>query len=311
MTEHVYTLPRVRFALSAMLNLFRAEWYKVAGNRWVVIGLIWIFPIVVIVFLAIAALILALDAGVRDAFAAETYHWTDMAVGVWNVPNNPFLRIILLGFMATVFAGEYQWGTWKNTLPRNRRVALILAKFFTVGVYVLLAFVLTSVILTLGWGVLMQIARASYGPKLTGEVLADFAQDYAAQASTSFTTTIISAGYAALAGMITRSILGSLIVSFILTVVEMVSFAGFALAGWLLDLPKLVTAYRFIPTYNVLNVLEWVNNGRSHTRVFYESEPNQVMIAESLEFSLLMLTVWVIGLVTLTAYLFWRQDITT
>ncbi|MCD4685032.1 MAG: ABC transporter permease [Anaerolineae bacterium] len=237
MTEPSHSAPPRAVDVASALNLFRAEWIKIGGNRWVVTGLIWIFPITVTAFIAITALLLTLDAGFRDTFTAEPYRWTDMAIGVWNVPNNPFLRIILLGFVATAFAGEYQWGTWKNALPRNGRTALILTKFFTVGVYVLVAFGLTSLILTLGWGVLLQIADAPYGPKLTSDVLTDFVQDYAVQASTSFTTTIISAGYAALAGMITRSILGSLLVSFILTALEMVSLAAFALAGWLLYLP--------------------------------------------------------------------------
>lgn len=311
MTERAHTPTYERLTLSALQNLFRAEWHKVAGNRWVVIGLIWIFPIAVLGMLAITALILTLDTSFRVQFAAEDFRWTDMAIGVWNVPNNPFLRIVLLGFVATVFAGEYQWGTWKNTLPRNRRTALILTKLITVGAYVLLVFVLTSIVLTLGWGVLMLIAGVPYGPALSGDVLRDFVRDYGAQASASFTTTIISAGYAALAAMITRSILGSLLVSFILTVAEMTSGAAFALLAWVFGAPRLFEGYRFVPAYNVLNVLEWINNGKSSTMTLYEGEPEQVVLSASLEFSLLMLAVWVIGLVTLTVYLFRRQDITT
>ncbi|MCD4685033.1 MAG: hypothetical protein K8S97_03750 [Anaerolineae bacterium] len=64
-------------------------------------------------------------------------------------------------------------------------------------------------------------------------------------------------------------------------------------------------------TYNVLNVLEWINNGQANTMTIYEGEPEQVILSDSLEFSLLMLAVWVIGLVTLTVYLFRQQDITT
>jgi hypothetical protein len=125
--------------------------------------------------------------------------------------------MILLGFAAVVFAGEYQWGTWKNIVPRNRRVMLLLMKFMALGVFVVLAFVLMSIIWVIGLGVLAQIAGAEYGPAVTLHVLSDFAEDYAIQAALTFTSMMIAAGYAALAGMLTRSILGGVLVSFGIT----------------------------------------------------------------------------------------------
>lgn len=297
----------------AAWNLFRAEWLKVAGNRWVAIGLVWIFPIVATLFMALLALILALDSGARANFGVEeTYQWTDLAVGVWNIPNHPFLRVILLGFTAVVFAGEYQWQTWKNTIPRNNRVALIVAKFVTVGLFVMLVFVLTSILVAVGFGFLLWISGHSYGPALTTDVLTDFLQDYAVQASTAFTTTIISAGYAALAGMFTRSILGGVITGFILTVAESVSFIGLMLVGWFLDIPRIVELFRFAPLYNVLNVLSWINESVPGEMTFYEDDPaNLITLSDSLSFSLIVLAAWVVGIIALTAFLFHRQDITS
>ncbi len=299
--------------LRAALSLFRAEWVKIAGNRWVAIGLVWIFPIMAALFIALLALILVLDGDARASFGVEeTYRWTDLAVGVWNIPNHPFLRVILLGFTAVVFAGEYQWGTWKNTVPRNTRTALIVAKFFAVGAFVLLVFVLTSILVAVGFGLLLQIAGQSYGPALSGDVLVQFAEDYAIQASTAFTTTIISAGYAALAAMLTRSILGGVIASFVMTVAESSSIIGFILIGYFLDIPKIVHLYRVTPLYNIMNVISWINDHKALDMVLFEGEPDMaITLSDPVGFSLVMLAAWVVGLVALAAYLFNRQDITS
>ncbi len=312
-TRAVTNANNLRGGLRALANLFRAEWIKIAGNRWSAVALVWIFPIGAAGIVALLALVLALDADARANFGVEeTYRWTDLAVGVWNVPNNPFLRVILLSFTAVVFAGEYQWQTWKSTVPRNSRVALILTKFVTLGVFVLLAFVLTSLIIAVGFGVLASIADYDYGPAVTGAVLADFSEDYAIQASTTFTTTIISAGYAALAAMVTRSILGGVLLSFAITIAESFSVLGLVLIGYFLDIPKIVHLYRLTPLYNVLNVLSWVNENRAIDMGLFEGDPARVIIlSDSLSFSLVALVGWVVGVVALAVFLFQRQDIVT
>ncbi|MBN2304943.1 MAG: ABC transporter permease [Anaerolineae bacterium] len=296
-----------------MRDLFRAEWLKIAGNRWVAGCLVWIFPLGAVLFVIVAALILALSGSARDGFREDgPVLWTDQAVGVWNFPSNPVGRLVLLGFTAVVFAGEYQWQTWKSIVPRNRRAALIVVKFVALGAFVVVAFVLMSILWTLGWGMLSEIAGASYGPKLTGDVLAEFGEDYALQASLTFTATIIAAGYAALAGMVTRSILGGVLAGFVLTFVESGLIFGLMLVGWLLDIPRIVHVYRFTPGYNLLNVTSWINDN-----VPLNMEPSEegvfagIIFSDSLVFSLVVLAAWVLGLIALTSGLFQRQDITS
>ncbi|MBN1562199.1 MAG: hypothetical protein JXA10_00040, partial [Anaerolineae bacterium] len=239
--------------------------------------------------------------------------WTDAAISIWDIPNNPFGRMILLGFAAVVFAGEYQWRTWKNIVPRNRRAVLLLMKFIALGVFVVVAFVLMSIIWSIGWGVLAQIAGVDYGPAITGQVLADFAQDYTKQASLTFTSTMIAAGYAALAGMVTRSILGGVLVSFGITLFEGGLILGLMLIGWLLDIPRIVHIYQYMPFYNMANVTSWINDHVALAMRPYgeDHEYSYIVFSDSLAFSLIVLAVWVIGLYALIAYLFQRQDITT
>ena len=295
-----------------MRDLFRAEWIKIAGNRWVTGCLIWVFPVGATVFLVVAALALALSSSARAGFQEDgAVLWTDNAVGVWNVPNNLIGRLLLLGFTGVVFAGEYQWSTWKSIVPRNRRFALILVKFVALGAFVVLAIVLTSVLWTVGWGLLTQIAGVSYGPEVTSDVLSEFAGDYLLAASLAFTSTIIAAGYAALAAMFTRSILGGVLVAFGITFFENLSILGLIIIGYFLDIPRIVHLYRLAPGYNLINVSSWINENVANEMEFEVGAAHKYVFADSLTFSVIVLATWVVGLIALTAYLFRRQDITT
>ncbi len=296
-----------------MRNLFRAEWIKIAGNRWVAGCLIWIFPIGAVAFLAVAGLVLVLSSSARAGLRQdEAILWTEQAISMWNFPNNPVGRLILLGFTAVVFAGEYQWQTWKNVVPRNRRAALILIKFLALGAFVVLAFSLMSALWTVGWAVLTRIADVSYGPRVTWAVLQDFGEDYALAAGLAFTSTLIAAGYAALAAMLTRSILGGVIAGFALTFAENLSIVALMLIGWFLDVPRIVHLYRLTPGYNLINVASWINNNTPNTmRPFEEGKYSGIVFSDSLGFSVALLALWVFGLIALTVALFQRQDITS
>ena len=294
-----------------MRDLFRAEWLKIAGNRWVAGCLVWIFPLLAVVIIVVLALILALSATARSGFDEDGPSlWTEQAIGVWNIPNNPIGRLILLGFTAVVFAGEYQWQTWKNVVPRNRRWALILVKFAALGTFVVLAFVLMSILWAVGWGMLTQLADSTYGPAVSRSVLTDFAGDYALAAGLAFTSTLIAAGYAALAGMLTRSILGGVLVGFAATFFENLSIVGLALIGYFLDIPRIVHLYRLTPGYNLLNVASWINDNKAAGMDVEVGSQVSYVFSDGLAFSVVILAVWVVGLIGLTAYLFQKQDIT-
>lgn len=293
-----------------MVNLFRAEWIKIAGNRWVTSCLVWIFPIMGVVFVVFLGLVMGLSTTARKQLVEDPPLWTEQAVGVWDIPNNPVGRLILLGFTAVVFAGEYQWSTWKNTVPRSRRVALILIKFLALGLFVVFAFVLMSIIVAVGQGLVVALAGGEYGPPLTGDVLTDFAGDYGLQASLAFTSTLIAAGYAALAGMFTRSILGGVLVGFAATFIENASIAGLVLIGYLIDFADLVHLYRLTPAYNLLNVSSWITEDKAMGMEF-EINAATINVSDGLTFSIIVLAAWVIGLITLTVFLFKRQDITS
>ena len=288
------------------IKLFRAEWHKIIGNRWATGCMIWVFPILAVLFIAFMLFIVAVSSDAREGMSLEPALWTEIAIAPWGIPNNPLGMGLLLGFTAVLFAGEYQWNTWKSIVPRSQRVPLIIVKFVTVAIFIVFAFTLMSILLTLGWGLVSLVADVPYGPTIDGDVLTDFAEDYSLQMLFAFVSTIIAAGFASLAAMITRSILGSVIFSIVITIGQTMLFLPLALLSWLLDMEGIMHVYRFIPSYNLFNLMAYLYGDTPDGMEM----PSGEMIVDSMLFSEVVLVGWVIGLVALTAYLFQRQDIT-
>jgi ABC-type transport system involved in multi-copper enzyme maturation permease subunit len=299
-----------------VVNLFRAEWIKIMGNRWVTAFLILIFPVGMFAFVVVMSVLIVLLPSMRDQAGTQQLgldhaEWTHQALEAWTIPNGLLGRLITLAFAVVVFAGEYQWQTWKNVVPRRRRVSLILNKFLAVAAFVVLAFTVASIIFAVGWGVMVGLAGGTYGPAITGDVVINFAGDYLQQAWLAFTLTLISASFAALVGMFTRSILGGVLVGVAFTYIEGLSIVGMLLLGHLLDFPHLIDLYRLTPSYNVANAQSWFTQGQAagfeSVSLFGSEFP---ALSDSLVFSVVILIVWVAALVGLTAYLFQKQDIT-
>jgi len=287
-------------------KLFRAEWYKITGNRWATGCMIWIFPGLAVLVTLFALGAVVCSSSFRNGVTEDPALWTEVAILPWVIPNNPLGRMLLIGFTAVLFAGEYQWNTWKVIVPRSQRVPLIMVKYFAVALFVVFAFVLMSILLTLGLGLVSLTIGSSYGPKITGDVLTDFAKDYGQQMLVSFITTIIAAGYVSLAAMLTRSILGSAVTGIVIALGETMLFLPLALLSWLFDKEDIIQVYRFVPSFNLNNLFIWLN-GETPEGIKLASGRT---IVDSQLFSEGVLLCWVVGLVTLTAYFFYRQDIT-
>lgn len=299
------------------VDLFRAEWTKIAGHRWLTAFMVWVFPVGAFAFIVVLALLVVLvpppsDDESADWLELEDAQWTEQAINAWDLPNSLLGRLVMMGFTSVIFAGEYQWGTWKNVVPHSNRIPLVVIKFLATGAFILMAFVLMSFILAAGWGLLVRLAGETYGPAITGDVLAEFGRDYTQRALLAFSLTMISAGIAALAAMLTRSILGGVLVSILATYAEGLSVLVLALLAYLLKFPRLVYLYRLTPSYNIANVESWLNTSQAETEQGGMTLLGDMIdFADSLEFSAVVLAAWVVGLIALTAYLFNRQDLTT
>ncbi|GAB4514374.1 MAG: hypothetical protein OHK0046_16390 [Anaerolineae bacterium] len=287
------------------MNLFRAEWQKITGNRWVAASLIWIFPAGAAFFM-IAAVVIALlsEDFQRAQMQLGIVPWNETLVNAWTIVNNELGRWMIVAFSAFIFAGEYQHGTWKNLTTRRTRTRLILNKFLTLGVFVVFATVLMTVILGIGTGVVASIIDLDYGLSTFGDAFGPFVEDYFTQMFIILTIVLIGASYAALAAMLTKSVFASAIVGVLVTVAENGILLPILLArsflGW-----DLMFLYFLTPSFNMANIGTWLNTNRPYMPF------GDDMMAYSLERSVIVVGVWVVALIILTVYLFRRQDIST
>jgi hypothetical protein len=294
-----------------MVSLLRAEWLKMVGNRWTTGFLIWIFPVGAVGFITIMALLGLLSPSFRENMVMEPQTWTSAFLAPLGFANNVFGRMFLLGFSAVTFAGEFEWGTWKNIVPRQRRGLLILAKFVNLAALILLAFGLMSLLLGFGMGVLTRIAGIPYGPEIAGPVMREFLGDYALQATLAFVSIIIAAVYAALSALLMRSILGGVMVGLGLSIVEPLVFGANLWLARLFDTPLFLHLGRFSPFYNIENVNSWVRSDQAlpyleaSFQLFNETAP-----VDGITFSVAVLAAWLTVGVGLVVFLFQRQDIT-
>jgi ABC-type transport system involved in multi-copper enzyme maturation permease subunit len=291
-----------------MTSLFRAEWQKITGHRVVTALLVWIYPvgagaIVVLTFIGVL-----LSDQLRQNILNSPPDWTQMGLVIWGLVNSEMGRFLLVTFAAFVFAGEYQWGTWKNLIPRTARVPLILTKYEAFASLITAAVLLAVLISVAGTLFVSAVAGAQVVPPLSdGPALSEFAGDFVQRGLITMTSAIIAASYAAVGGMLTRSIIGGVIVGFLL------QFAETAIALVTVLIEQLIPAlnglhnlFLYTPTYNLANIGSWA---QYDTAYVLHLGPDLVVGPHALEASLLIVALWVVGLVGLVTWLFRRQDI--
>jgi hypothetical protein len=290
-------------------NLLRAEWQKVIKNYTLTGFLVWLYPVGLVAFYIIVVIGTLVSERIQQLIISTgTGQWTTNMLGIWvlvtSFPVNIIPRMLPLAFMAVVFASEYQWGMWKNLIPRSRRIPLILAKFVTLILIEMISIILSSLVIGIGEVLIHRAVGVAYGPAMTLEVLGDFLSGYAREALLGMISLVILAGYAALAVLLTRSILGGLLAGLGLSVLEPMSFMFLVLIGRLLNKPAIINLYQFTSTYNIQNMRSWLVGNLPFTNV----EAN-FTVQPGLAFSSIVLVAWIIGLIILAISVFERQDI--
>src|SRR5262249_42044332 len=194
-----------------MLDLYRAEVRKILAQRWIAWLLVWIWPvggILVPLFVLVGSWLTpsGTDSGLRVVF-----RWTDTAIGTWILPTNLFGRLLFISLAVSIFASEYQWGTWKTIIPRADRIRLVLAKYLAFTSLLVCGFALMSILLTFGLGAIQAARGLPYPPDVTGEVLQTFLRDYLVQVALTVVNTLIGVAFGAILATITRSTLGGVL----------------------------------------------------------------------------------------------------
>jgi ABC-type transport system involved in multi-copper enzyme maturation permease subunit len=289
-----------------MVELFRAEWMKINGNRFMTSFTVWLFPVGVATFLTLALIPALTSPLFRLQVNVAPPTWTMQTLLPWTVINSIVTRLILVAFAADVFAGEYQRSMWKNLLPRRRRSTYILMKFFTMSLMLFIAFLSTCVLAGLISGLVVRVTGAPYNLTQPGETLSGFFNSFTLQAFVAIISALIAACFGALGGIVTRSILGAVGFGAICTVGEQAMLMILFLVGNALNAPGLVGLYQYTPGYNLSNISSWATTGAAYTM---PGIPAQYIGATGAGTSFVILFAWVVGLIGLTVWLFRRQDI--
>lgn len=295
-----------------MVNLFLAEWRKVFANYKLTSFLIWIIPVgyfaFQIVMIVLSLFSKTMQAGVNYFGSGD---WTNDSLSAWNMliffPSNLFGRMLPLAFMAVVFAGEYQWKTLKNIVPRTERWKIILSKMAALVSLVFISMLLTALIAAIGPVTGHRIHGWAYGPTLSWQVFGDFLVDTLRTAVIAFISLLNIVSYAAVAAILTRSILGGLLTSFGFAILDAMSLGFLLFLRGVFNRPELINLYQFTPTYNLSNLHSWLFLGEAQQLITAGAAP---LTAEpSFWLSALVLTFWIVGLTGLSLLLFQRQEI--
>lgn len=293
-----------------MRSALGAEWRKLLGHTRAFSFLVLIFPVgALVIALAIGILPGLLIPDVREYNAAAVYSWTDDLLLVWTLlsgfPGGTFLQMPFIGFVAVAFAGEYQWGTWKNILPGQSRTVLILSKFIVLSSLMLLSLLATSLILTGGNWLSSVLFNSSYGPPLAEVDIAAFLTEYLSQILVTFANLLIFSAVAALIAMYSRSVMASLLLTIGVGIVEFGLILLLLLVGNILKRPSLVNIFAGTPSYNLENIKSWIVDGVGSN---VGGMPGFTAV-QTLPVSILIVVGWLVGLLLVTILLFRRQDI--
>jgi hypothetical protein len=141
------------------------------------------------------------------------------------------------------------------------------------------------------------------------------------QVVATFLSVLILAGVAALAALVTRSVLGSVIMGVGFAIIDGFIAAGLMVFYLFTDWRFFPSLYRFTISYNVDNLLNWATSGRAspvlgniHVQdnpVFGELVIDPPIAGTPLGISVMILCLWMIVLVGLAVISFYRQDLTS
>lgn len=286
-----------------MMALFRAEWRKIAGNRLLVGCLLWVWPFLGCAITGLLTLIFTVNTDARANYIDSPIPWTDATLLPWQLLNNIFGRLLLLAFAITVFAGEYDYKTWKTVIPGNRRARLLLIKYLATGAFVIRALAIMMVFLLVSIGLMNAIFGAPYPPTLSADSLLQGVQDVVLNATLTFTAALIVTTLAILISMWTRSILFGLVAGMVISIIESFGIPSLLfIASELLKIDKILDLVIFFPTFNTDNLSSWINSDQP--LIYFDATPEVSLLA-----SILILTVWVVGLGWVAMFVFQRQDI--
>ena len=283
-----------------MLDALRAEAAKIGRHKatW---GLVWIYPIALTAVIALIVVMTLVNGGDVVDKAPSLAEWLDDAAAFWGAPRQAVVRMLIAAYVAVVFAGEYGWNTWKLIVPHRARGGLLAAKYALVLILFAVSFVMAAMLFTAG---VWTDDVMSGDPIPAGITLASLAGAHGTAALGAIGPVLVTIGYASLAAILTRSMVGALIVSIVMIAVE--SLIGSFAPILAVYLPSAMWALvHALPGYHLANLASWIGEGQALSMPF----PSGAVVALGWSTSLAVVAGWIAALAGATFALFRRQDI--
>jgi hypothetical protein len=283
-----------------MLDALRAEAAKICRHKatW---GLVWIYPLLMAGTIALILVMTLVNGGDAVDQAPSLDDWLDDAAAFWGFPNQTVARMLIAAYVAVVFAGEYSWNTWKLIVPHRARASLLTAKYALVLILFAITFVAAAALFTVG---VWTDDVVSGDPMPAGITFGGLASAHGTGALAAIAPVLVTIGYASLAAIITRSMIGALIVSIIMIAIE--SIIGTFAPMLAVYFPSVMWALvHALPGYHLSNLANWIGEGQALSMPF----PSGAVLTLGWATSLAVVAAWVAALVAGTFAAFRRQDI--
>lgn len=281
-----------------MLDAVHAEALKLHRHRatWL---MVWIYPLVILLVSIGVIAYGALTGPGAAASKLSAARWIADTAFIWKAPASGGGRVLIGGFTALVFAGEYGWNTWKLIIPARTRWQLVAAKWIVVFGFVVLAFMAADLIALLSaW---LQSFQGDEIP--AGVTLAAVAKAHWTAAGHALVPIVYTIAFGALFAVLTRSTLGTAMLAVAMVVVEGM-------------LPLLAMfAYRYapgltavlvegLPMYHLLNLGAWARGAGLVLPLGAGA-----IVSAAWETSMAATGAWIVAAGAATMFRFLRQDL--
>lgn len=282
-----------------MLSVVRAEALKLSRHP-ATLFLVWIYPI----FAALAVglpILAALTSGARPtSVAIDAHQWARQTAMMLEAPYGGFGRILIAGFVAVVFAGEYGWNTWKLIIPARARAQLIVTKWIVVVGLVLAALIAADLIILAGRVLGAALTGPGRPPGLSVGLVLGAHLKVAAGVWAPILSTL---AFASLAAVFTRSILPTVLLAIGAVLIEpMMGFLALAASAYAPGPVALLI--KLTPFYNTAN-LEAAAKGGGSTLMLAHGE----RLSLDPHASAVILGVWMVLAAIGTLMRFERDDL--
>lgn len=245
----------------------------------------------------------------RATYTLQT-NWLDSLLLPWDFvagQASTVGRLFPLVFMAAACGSEYQSGMWKNLLPGQTRLQVLLAKILVMLGLAWAAFALMSVVALAGNSLVAAVlAQPGFWPAAGEDAWGQLFTEWPRYYFLLLLSFVILAWIAMLMAMTTRSVIGALIGGILFSVFETL-YPGFVyLAASITNNDAVLGLMHLAPSNCLLNLHSWWTFNQAYGSSLSFSRGIPELSATG---SLFILLAWAGVLTALTFWRFQTQDI--